>query len=101
MVPKIPRKKSTILRKRTSLSQKLPEQFESNIKTFYLQCAKAIKIGKYPLNLIGNMNETPMWFDIVPQRSVTKKGTKPVVILTSGSEKRHLTVVLYFFFLSE
>jgi len=77
------------LRKRTSLSQKLPRQLESKITTFYTQCGKAIKIGKYPLGLIGNMDETPMWFDIVPQRSVAKKGTKSVEIRTSGSEKRH------------
>ena len=35
-----------------------------------------------------------MWFDMVPQRSVVKKCTRPVVIRTSGSEKGHLTVVL-------
>ena len=82
------------LRKRTSMSQKLPQQLESKISSFYLQCAKAIRIGKYPLELIGNMDETPMWFDIVPQRSIAKKGSKSVVIRTSGSDKRHLTVVL-------
>ena len=82
------------LRKRTSLSQKLPQQLESKISTFYAQCGKAIKIGKYPLDLIGNMDETPLWFDIVPQRSIVKKGTKSLVIRTSGSEKIHLTVVL-------
>ena len=59
-----------------------------------MQCAKAIRIGKYPLELIGNMDETPIWFDIVPQRSIAKKGSKSVVIRTSGSEKRHVTVVL-------
>lgn len=82
------------LRKRTSMSQKLPKQLESKITSFYSQCAKAIRIGKYPLELIGNMDETPMWFDIVPQSSITKKGSKSVVIRTSGSDKRHLTVVL-------
>ena len=82
------------LRKRTSLSQKLPQQLESKITAFYLQCSKAIRIGKYPLELIGNMDETPIWFDIVPQRSIAKKGSKSVVIRTSGSEKRHVTVVL-------
>ena len=64
------------LRKRTSLSQKLPEQLEEKIKSFYMLCAKAVRIGKYPLGLIGNMDETPMWFDIVPQKSLAKTGSK-------------------------
>ena len=64
------------LRKRTSLSQKLPHQLEEKIKGFYLQCAKAIKIGKYPLQLIGNMDETPMWFDIVPQKTLARTNSR-------------------------
>ena len=40
------------------------------------------------------MNETPVFFDMVPEKSLVKKGQKSVTIRTSGSEKRHVTVVL-------
>ena len=44
--------------------------------------------------LIINMDETPMYFDIVPGRTVDMKGTKTVEARTTGAEKRHITVVL-------
>ena len=53
-----------------------------------------IRIGKYPLPLIGNMDETPMYFDMVPLKSIISKGKRSVTIRTSGSENRHITVVL-------
>ena len=40
------------------------------------------------------MDETPVSFYMVPERSLTQKGQKSVTIRTSGSEKRHVTVVL-------
>ena len=50
--------------------------------------------GKYPLPLIGFMDETLVFFDMVPEKSLVQKGQKSVAIQTSGSEKRHVTVVL-------
>ena len=81
------------LRKRTSLCQRLPSQLENKISSFYFECAKFLKIGKYPFLLIGNMDETPVFFDIAPKRSFVSTGNKSVTIRTSGSEKRHVTVV--------
>ena len=52
---------------------------------------KPIKVDKCPLGLIGYMGETPMSFNIVPERSVGKKVIKYAVIYTSGlysKEKR-------------
>ena len=40
------------------------------------------------------MDETPVFFDMVPEKSLVQKGQKSVTIKTSGSEKRHVTVVL-------
>ena len=40
------------------------------------------------------MNETPVFFDMVPEKSLVQKGQKSVTIRTSGSEKRRVTVVL-------
>lgn len=53
-----------------------------------------MRIGKYPLSLVGNMDETPAFFDMVPTKCITLKGKKECVVRSSGSEKKHLTVVL-------
>ena len=74
--------------------RQLPPQLESKISSFYSECARFLKIGKYPLSLIGNMNETPVFFDMVPEKSLVQKGQKSLTIRTSGSEKRRVTVVL-------
>ena len=42
------------LRRRTSITQKL----------LYEMCAKFLKIRKYPLAVFGNMDETPVFFDM-------------------------------------
>ena len=42
----------------------------------------------------GAMDKTPVSFDMEPEKSLMQKGQKSVIIRTSGSEKRHVTVVL-------
>ena len=64
------------LRSRTSISQKLPQQLESSITKFYADTGRYMKIGKYPMSLVANMDETPAFFDMVPAKSITKTGTK-------------------------
>ena len=40
------------------------------------------------------MDETPVFFDMVPNKSYAKKGSKSVTVRTSGCEEKHLTVFL-------
>jgi hypothetical protein len=40
------------------------------------------------------MDETPLYFDIVPGKTIERIGMKTVKVRTTGSEKRHITVVL-------
>ena len=40
------------------------------------------------------MDKTPVFFDMMPEKSLLEKGQKSVTIQTPGSEKRHVTVVL-------
>ena len=56
--------------------------------------AKFLKIRKYPLALIGNMDQTSVFFDMVPNKSFAKKRSKSVFVGTSGCEKKHVTVLL-------
>ena len=53
-----------------------------------------MRIGKYPLSLLGNMDETPAFFDMVPSKCIAAKGTKECVVRTSGGKKKLLTVAL-------
>ena len=40
------------------------------------------------------MDETPVYFDLQPVKTINKCGEKSVLVRTTGSEKRHFTVVL-------
>ena len=51
-------------------------------------------LQKYSLPVTGNMDKTPVIFDMMPEKSLLEKGQKSVAIQTPGSEKRHVTVVL-------
>ena len=82
------------LRARTSISQKLLRQSEDVLTKFCKDAAKYMRIGKYPLSLVGNMDETPAFFNMVPSKYTAKKGDKECLVCSSRSEKKHLTVVL-------
>ena len=53
-----------------------------------------MRIGKYPRSLVGNMDETPAFFDMVPSKSICKTGSEECIVRTSGCEKKHVTIVL-------
>ena len=82
------------LRNRNSVSQKLPRQLEGVLTKFYEDAGRFMRIGKYPRSLVGNMDETPAFFDMVPSKSICKTGSKECIVRTSGCEKKHVTIVL-------
>ncbi len=65
---------------------------EERIKAFQMQLVRLKEINRF--EVIGDMDETPLYFDIVPNRVIDKKGKKSIIVRTTGSEKRHLTVTL-------
>ena len=44
--------------------------------------------------MIGTMNETPAYFDLVPGKTIHRADVKSCVIRSTGADKRHVTVVL-------
>ncbi|KAG8198248.1 hypothetical protein JTE90_021505 [Oedothorax gibbosus] len=82
------------LRQRTKIAQKLPKQLEEKIVAFQKEVINLRKENNFELSQIGNMDETPMTFDIPINRTVNAKGDKTVLIKTTGHEKTHFTVVL-------
>ena len=61
------------LRARTSVSQKLPSDLETKINKFHVDVKELRSQHNFPLNLVGNMDETPMYFDMVPGSTVEKE----------------------------
>ena len=82
------------LRQKTKISQKLPNDLEDKITSFHSFLLKQRKQIDFELGQIGNMDETPMSFDLPGNRTVDVKGKKTVMIRTTGHERTHFTVVL-------
>lgn len=40
------------------------------------------------------MDETPLYFDMIPSRSLEKRGAKKERVESTGAQKRHITIVL-------
>ena len=78
-----------MLRQKTKIAQKLPSDLED--KKYVIKLRKS---NDYSLSLIANMDETPMFFDLMDNQTVHKKGGKQVLAKTTGHDKQHFTVVL-------
>ena len=81
-------------KKRTKIAQKLPDDLDDKIVNFHSHVIKMRKRHDYPLHLIGNMDETPMQFDMPGNRTVYARCEKTVFVKTTGHEKTHFTLVL-------
>ncbi len=82
------------LRAKTSISQKLPAQLERKIESFMTKVRALRAKHQYPLELILNMDETPMYFDMLPQYTLNKKGAREAPIRSSGADKKRLTLAV-------
>ena len=79
---------------KTSLSQRLPTGLKGKMKLYLQKLQKEKKNGRFPLSLIGNMDETPVYFNLVSGKTIDRVCVKSCVIRSTGAEKRHITVVL-------
>ncbi|CAM5118805.1 unnamed protein product, partial [Eretmochelys imbricata] len=69
---------SLCLCQRTKIAQKLPRDLEEKIESFQRFIIKYRKEYAFELSQIGNMDETPMTFDLPSNRTVTGVGEKTV-----------------------
>ena len=88
------RRKNFALRQKTKIAQKLPEDLDQKITNFHSFVIKSRRKENYELVHTGNMDETPVWFDMPSARTVNAKGEKTVLVNTTGHEKSRFTVVL-------
>ncbi|RUS13366.1 pogo transposable element with KRAB domain-like protein, partial [Endogone sp. FLAS-F59071] len=82
------------IRRRTTVAQKLPEQLEELQHNFLLFILYHRIQFDYLLNLISNIDETPLTFDIVPNITIADKGARTITINSTGHEKSNFTCVL-------
>ena len=83
-----------VIRQRTHIAQKLPADVDDKVMSFHQFVIRHRKQLDFELGQIGNMDETPMFFDMPGSSTVNTIGEKTVTMRTSGSEKSHFTVVL-------
>lgn len=82
------------LRRRTSLAQRLPKDCEEKLVAYQRFIIKLRKQHNYLLSQVGNADETPVYFDMPSNTTVSDKGAKSVVCRTTGNEKLRVTVML-------
>ena len=82
------------IRRRTHIAQKLPNDVNDKVAGFHKFVIDMRKKQQYDLAQIGNMDETPMYFDMASNSTVEQKGAPTVSVRTTGHEKSHFTVVL-------
>src|SRR5437763_1874615 len=81
-------------RRRTTVAQQLAPDLLEKQNVFLSYVLYRRIQHDYPLKYIGNMDETPMWFDLPSNTTIDHKGAKTVSIRTIGHEHSSFTVVL-------
>ena len=64
------------------------------MKAYLHKVQKERRLVRFSSALIGNMDETPVNFDLIPSKTIDKVGAKSCIIRSTGAEKCHVTVVL-------
>jgi hypothetical protein len=78
----------------TSQGQKVPPDARDLALKFFEDCKEARLKHNCPVFGIGNMDETPMSFDLQSNRTIDFRGVKAVLSKTTGKKKLRYTVVL-------
>lgn len=91
---KFTRRNNLVLRAKTHISQTLPKDLEEKITKFRQEVRYVRENSDYPYDLICNMDETPVFLDLVPNKTIDRKGKKTIHVRTTCSEKRRVTAAL-------
>ena len=81
-------------RRRTTVAQYLPAALVERQSEFLSLILFKRNQYNYPVKYIGNMDETPLAFDMPSPVTLEKRGAKTVSIRTTGHEKACFTVIL-------
>ena len=81
-------------RSSTHIGQKMPKNAVKEVKKFFKKIIKERVSYPYSLDLICNMDETPIFLNMPPSKTIAKKGSKTVFIRTQNQEKVRISVLL-------
>ena len=87
------RQMGLVLRRRTTICQKLPKDFERNLLNYQWYITNLRKTGNFRMGQMATADETVIYLDMLPNYT-EKKGMKEVLLKTTGCEKLRLTVML-------
>ena len=76
------------IRRKTHISQKLPDDYEDKLIAFQTHIIKRCKKFNQPLSLIGNVDQTPLTFDLPADSIIEKIGTSTMTLQTNGARKK-------------
>jgi hypothetical protein len=79
---------------RTTLAKKLPTDYIEKLIAYQRHIINLRRKHDYLLGQMGKANETPVFFDMVANTTVDTKGSKSVLVKTTGHEKLRITVML-------
>lgn len=79
-IQKFKRRNGFSMRCKTSVSQKLPAEFERKIESFLTEVRALRARHQNPFELVLNMDETPVFFDMIPGRTIAKKESKEICV---------------------
>ena len=82
------------VRSRTTVGQKLPENWEEKVTNFHQFVSRRKEQLAIQADRVFNMDEVPMSFDAPYSRTVDTTGAESVPVSTTGHEKTGFTVVL-------
>ena len=80
-------RKSLRLHAKSKIAQKLSKEMEEKNYKFSKMCNSVAKKDNCILHTLGNMDETPVNFDIPSNRNMNVKGKKTILVKTIGNEK--------------
>ncbi|GFY31570.1 HTH CENPB-type domain-containing protein [Trichonephila clavipes] len=88
------KRNNLVIRSRSTVGQKLPDDWGKKSDDFLTFCKQIIVENNFTEDLIFNMDEVPISFDIPPTRTVDVQGASSIPINTTGNERTSFTVVL-------
>ena len=74
-------------RRKTTVTQRLPDDYVELQNSFLSYILYQRKENQYPLSLIVNIDETPLFFNLPNSITIKQHGTKTVLILSTGYER--------------
>ena len=82
------------LRRRTTICQKLPEDFEQKLLNYQWYITNLRKTGNFLMRQMASADEIAIYLDTPPNYMLEKKGVMEVLLKTTGCQKLRLTVML-------